>query len=234
MSIEYPPVSICTPTFERNRFIPLMMSNLMRLDYDKRLLEWVIDDDGIEEKLDIEPLKKHLHPIKITYKYYPNRRSIGEKRNNLVKMSTHKYIAMMDTDDLYFSTWIKYSIEEMKKNKFSCVCSNQMLFIYPELDWLITGIKCQYKRQGHESGMLFTKKHHRASGGFAKNSQGEGVGMIDFMRDKNVGLLDISKMLCCICHDHNTINKDRFIDCGNVDGSICDTDKSLILKCLYS
>lgn len=231
MSIEYPTISICTPTYNRNKFIPLMISNLQRLDYDKKKLEWVIDDDG-DEKFDIEPVRKAVAPIKIKYLYNQIRRSIGEKRNNLVKNSTYKIIAMMDTDDLYFSSWLKYGIEEMKKNGYKCVCSNEMLFLFPELDWLITGIRCQYKRQGHESGMIFTKKHHRATGGFAKNSQGEGVGMIDYMQDKSVGLLDIYKMLCCICHDDNTINKDRFIDAGKVEGSISDSDKKLILKCL--
>jgi glycosyltransferase involved in cell wall biosynthesis len=236
MSIEYPCISICTPTYNRNNFIDLMMSNLLRFDYDKKKLEWVIDDDGddkmIKTEKDMEVLKKVVYPIKIKYLYNTKRRSIGEKRNNMVKNATYKIVAMMDTDDMYLSSWLRYGIEVMKKGKHSCVCSNQMLFLFPDLDWLVTGIRCEHKRQGHESGMIFTKKHHRATGGFMKNSQGEGTGMIDHMNDGSVGLLDIYKCLICICHNDNTINKDRFIESGKIDALITDQDKKLLKKCL--
>ena len=68
---EYPNISIITPTYNRNRFITLMISNLMRLDYDKSKLEWVIDDDGDKEllfnKTELIKIKEILYPIKINY-----------------------------------------------------------------------------------------------------------------------------------------------------------------------
>ena len=42
--MEYPSISILTPTFNRTKWLPLMINNLERLDYPKDKLEWVILD----------------------------------------------------------------------------------------------------------------------------------------------------------------------------------------------
>ena len=46
-------------------------------------------------------------------------------------------------------------------------------------------------------------------GGFQKSSQGEGTGMIDFNENKCL-CSDVSKVIVCICHNDNTIDKERF------------------------
>lgn len=57
--------------------------------------------------------------------------------------------------------------------------------------------------------MCYTKKYFRSMGGFRKNSQGEGVDMIQ-KQDHNVGLTDIALCMICIAHDGNTIDKEQF------------------------
>ena len=64
----------------------------------------------------------------------------------------------------------------------------------------------------HEAGMIFTKKHWKATGGFIKNSQGEGTNMIDDMNDKTVGLTQAQHVIMWVCWNGNTICKDRFQD----------------------
>ena len=103
------------------------------------------------------------------------------------------------------------SVDKMKELKVSCVGSNEMLFLYPEKEWLLTVIRCEAKRQIHEASCLFTKKHARSMGGFKKNSKGEGAKMVDY-NDKNVGLTSIQDIMVCICHKNNTVNKDMFLD----------------------
>jgi len=215
MSFTWPKVSICMPTYNRNEFLPLMIMNLKGFIYpDKSLLEWVIDDDGTEplfrSKLVMDEVAKQIHPITINYKYNKVRRSIGVKRNAMVKQANYKTLAMMDSDDIYMPSYIQYSIDMMKRGQHSLVGSNQMLFLYPKFDMKITAIRCGSKRQIHEATMVFTKKHFQAMGGFDKNSQGEGAKMIDF-NDKKCGLTDIQLCMICICHKDNTINKDKFI-----------------------
>ncbi len=43
--MELPNVSILTPTWNRRKFLPLMIYNIQNFEYDKNKLEWVIYDD---------------------------------------------------------------------------------------------------------------------------------------------------------------------------------------------
>jgi glycosyltransferase involved in cell wall biosynthesis len=237
--MEYPQISIITPIFERNKFKRLIISNLLNIDYPLDKIEYVIDDDGKKERFisDLEELnefKEAIHPIQLIYKHYPKKREIGEKRNNLVKLATNKLIAQMDSDDFMLSSWLKYGIDEMKKNKLQLVGTNQMIFVFPKREWKMTAIQCGEKRMIHEAGMIFTRKHWRAMGGFQKSSQGEGTNMIDGMNPKTIGLLRCDKVMICICHDDNTINKDRFFELKNLDlqNQLSNYDRELILSSL--
>lgn len=231
--MELPNISIAMPIYNRRYCLTLIFSNLKRMNYPAEKLEFVIDDDSdtdplFKNDIEIETYKKLISPIKLKYLRYSNKRTIGEKRNNLVKKASYKIIANMDSDDLYLSDYLIHSIEVMKKEKAGLVGSNQMLFVFPKDNWLTTGIQCAAKHQAHEACMVFTKKHWRATGGFVKNCQGEGVGMILGMNDSKVALSQIYKCMICIAHDENTINKDRFKESQKMDLEISDMDKELI------
>jgi len=237
--MEYPRITIITPIFERNKFTNLIINNLINLDYPLDKLTYIIDDDGINEKfigtqIELEEFQNAIRPIHFIYKHYNKKRTIGEKRNNLVKLAPDKLIAMMDSDDLMVSSWLKHSLEIMKSNNYGLVGTNQMIFLYPKDNWKTTAIQCVDKRMMHEAGMLFTKKHFRAMGGFISNSQGEGTKMIDNMNPNKVGLTETSKVIICICHKNNTINKDRFKEYKEVGvgEQLSDYHRHLILRCI--
>lgn len=212
-------ISIVTPIYNRSQWLPLMIINLKNLDYPKDKLEWVILDtkDGdsniklFENYHQIKEVEKEIgFPIKYTYEHH--KMTIGAKRNKLTKLASHKICANMDSDDYYFPTWLSHSMDVMNSDpKCTLVGTKGMVFVFPKDNFKITGIECYDKRMIHESGMLYTKKHHRSMGGFKKSSQGEGVGMIDFNENKCL-CTDAEKVIVCICHNGNTIPKDRFID----------------------
>ena len=142
--MDYPNISIITPIYQRNKFKRLIISNLINLDYPLDKIEYIIDDDGKEEKFinnidELNEFKEAIYPIKFIYKHYERKREIGEKRNNLVKLATNKLIGQMDSDDFMMSSWLKYGIDEMNKNKTNLVGTNQMIFIFPNNDWKTTG-----------------------------------------------------------------------------------------------
>jgi len=228
-------VSIIMPIADRNNFIPLIMTNLMKINYDKDKLEVVILDDGKEpmfsKKQELDLFQSYVG-IKIIYQYRLKKETIGKKRNMLVKMCNHNIIACMDSDDYYLSDYLKHSLDVMKKGKYQIVSSPQMLFVFPFDDWLITGIQCPEKRQGHEATMVFTKKHWRAMGGFNTKGYGEGVGMIDGMKDSLIGKTEIKYIMLCICHNNNSVSKDRFKEVNKMDIKLPQKEKDLILSCL--
>ncbi len=211
---DLPNISICMPIYNRNNFKQLILYNINSQNYPKDKLEFCVDDDGTDPFISSNDEKKALeqliYPIKLNYNYHKHRKTIGAKRNDLTKQASYKIIACMDSDDIYLPNYLLYSISVMNKEKASCVGSNQMLFVYPLHNFSTHAIRCEAKRQIHEACMVYTKKHHRAMGGFKNNSQGEGSKMADF-NEKNVALTDIDKIMICIVHPDNTINKDMFM-----------------------
>jgi len=210
---SYPNVSILTPTYNRCKFLPLIIYNLKNLDYDKSKLEWCILDDGtkpfIENTDKLNEVKKELHPIKINYVYSKVKKHIGVKRNLLVKQAKYKIYIMMDDDDIYFPPYIKHSIDTLNGCKIGLVGSNHMLFTYSNHNYKMSKIECGAKRQIHEATMCFTKKYFNSMPGFRKNSLGEGASMVDF-NETNANYTDITKCMCCVCHSGNSFNKDQF------------------------
>jgi len=225
-------VSIIMPIYNRNNFKRIILSNLLKLDYDKSKLEFCLYDDGTEPFFKDDKEKEHfieiIKPISFKYKYNNIRKEIGYKRNSLVKLATHNIICCMDSDDLYLPNYIKHSLKIMKTEKVGLVGSPQMLFLYPHLEWRMTAIDCNVKRMIHEATMVFTKKYHKSMGGFKNKGTGEGCQMIDGMLDKKIGKSEIDEVMICICHKNNTVDKEHFEDKTKVEYKICEYDKQLI------
>ena len=236
---ECPNVSIIMPCYQRREFLPLILTNILCMDYPKSKIELCILQDGPDDLFQGQELEyfKEQTKVRIVYVYEKDiRRSIGEKRNRLVKMASHKIIASMDSDDIYLPTYLRYSVSALKENKAGITSSASMLFLYPKKDYLLTGIRCGYKHQGHEACCVFTKKHWKSMGGFIskgeKGNQGEGVKMIEF-NEKQMVNLDVGRLMICVCHDNNTISKDRFKD-AKIDTQVKDLPHIDILKGIFS
>jgi glycosyltransferase involved in cell wall biosynthesis len=212
--MDYPGVSVLTPTYNRKNFIELCIFNLKNQNYPLNKLEWFLLDDSktpyTVEK--IEYIKQKIAPIKFKYVHEKVKQEIGTKRNKLVKNCSYKICIMMDDDDIYQHTYIQKSISTMKNNKKQCVGSNQMIFYFKDRpDKRLTIIRCDAKRQIHEATLCFTKKYFNSMQGFKKNSQGEGVGLIDF-NDKNVENIPIDELMVCVAHKGQTLSKDQFYE----------------------
>lgn len=217
---KYPKITILTPVYNRNKWLPLMIANVATFDYVKKDMTWFILDskDGEEDvKLFNSPEEQQMvansiFPIKLIYEYIPRKLTIAEKRNYLVKHSPTNWWANMDSDDLYMESYLQYSIDKMKAEKNELCGSKQMVFIYPHHDYQITAIECPAHRQAHEATMIGTQKYVRSMSGFTKNDKkGEGASLIDG-NENNVTLTECDKQMICICHNRNTCCKDQFLD----------------------
>ena len=230
--MEYPTLSILTPTWNRKDFIPLAVHNIRSFDYDKNKLIWEILDDGdVPFIKDIKVIEEIIKPVRLKYIYNNSRKmTIGEKRNKLIKNALNNTIAFMDDDDVYLPSYLKHSIDTMRKNKCGLVGSNGMLFVFPYHNFKMSAIQCPAKRQIHEATMVMTKKYFRSMGGFLKNSRGEGSKMVDF-NEKKCSETDISKIMVCVAHKNNTIDKDLFLD-KDINYKMSEDYKMLLSKIL--
>jgi len=227
-------ISILTPTYNRNKFLELYIENIKKQTYPKHLLKVYILDDGEEAFInDLEKVKEELKPIEINYiNCKAKRLTIGAKRNKLVKLADTKIVCFMDDDDIYQNQYIEYSYNQLKLNKVSLVGSNQMLFTYPHHNYEMTGLNCgDNKQMIHEATMMMTKKYFRCMGGFNNSSQGEGVNII-LNQDKNILNLDINNLMICVCHNNNTIDKERFLN--NKLYLLYDGERLPILKKIFN
>lgn len=215
---ELPSVSIIMPCYQRRRFIPLIIANVMNQDYPKDKLELCILQDGDQDLfIDEERLRKFrkaIYPVRLNYRYEPNiRRTIGNKRNILVKsLASHKFVACMDSDDVYMNTYIRYSVNALKQYKAGISTSVSMLFVYPHQNFVMSAIKCGWKQQGHEGCSVFTKKHFKQVGGFGKTQTAEGVRML--AAEERVVNIDVTKLMVCVSHNvdgGNSVKKDQFL-----------------------
>jgi hypothetical protein len=214
------PITILIPSWKRRKFLPLIIANLKQQNYPHHLLSVIIDDDGIENDDDIlirdyelEEIKKHLEPIKLQYNKSTTRKTIGAKRNQLIKQCQTKIFAFIDSDDIYFPTYLTHSIDVMKRRKVGCVGSDKMIFCMTDRNFDVHAIDCgDNELQIHEASIVATKKWYKATAGFANSSAGEGVNLFTGMSKKSIGITDISQIMCCVQHSENTIDKLRFAE----------------------
>ena len=234
---QWPRISILTPLYNRNKFLPLMLSNIKTFDYPKDKLEWFILDskDGDEDVKLIpdqdahEALRRSIHPIKLKYEYIDRKMTIAEKRTYLSKNMTHNYFANMDSDDIYMECFLKYSLDLIKKNKAGMCGSPEMIFVWPHLNYRVTAIKCQAKRQAHEATFFGTKKYVRSMNYYTRNDEkGEGASLIDF-NENNFVSSECCLQMICVCHNTNTCNKDAFEEI-NIQEAIISGPKKEILE----
>tara|TARA_R110001632_G_scaffold71171_2_gene165240 strand:+ start:684 stop:1385 length:702 start_codon:yes stop_codon:yes gene_type:complete len=205
------PISILVPTWNRSKFLPLFLMNLKSQTYPHDKLTIIIDDDGEDKFIkDIDEFKLLIHPMKLKYVNKRQKRTIGKKRNDLIKECETKIFCFMDDDDIYFPEYISHSYETLKSNKVGCVGSDKMIFTMSEKNFSIHAIDCgNTKKLIHEATMMMTKKFYKASCKFENNSQGEGANIFQG-HEKNVALTDINKLMCCVQHAGNTIDKLQF------------------------
>jgi len=241
----YPRMNILTPIYNRTKWLPLMVANIMTFDYDKEKLVWYILDskDGDEDirlfpdtpegnKLQ-DDVRKAIHPVNLIYEYWGKKMTIAEKRNHLVKHSTTKWWANMDSDDIYMEQFLKYSYDVARREKVELVGSPEMLFVYPHYDFKVTAIRCEAERQIHEATMVGTKKYVRSmNGGFSKrDTKGEGAGIIDG-NEMNVRKTSCHNCMICVCHNTNTCSKELFKETNvqdmNVEGTKIEILKNIM------
>ena len=230
-------ITILMPVWNREKFLPLLLMNLKSQDYPHEHLRLLIDDDteNPDERFikNLQEVKQMLHPIKVEYITGKPRRTIGKKRNDLIKACKTKIFMFFDSDDVYLPSAVSYSYSVLKQNKFGCVGSDKMIFCMTDKDFAVHAIDCgNTKRLIHEATIMGTIKWWRASCKFSDGSRGEGANLFAGHESK-VGITDVSKVMICVQHGENTIDKLQFAkDENKLKIEISDELKDVLKKIL--
>ncbi len=97
-----PLVSIITPTWQRERFLPALARCVQRQRVD---WEWLVLDDSPEPSAWMQELA--AQDARVRYFHMTERMSIGSKRNRLIAEARGELIAHFDDDDHYASHYLE-------------------------------------------------------------------------------------------------------------------------------
>ena len=206
-----PFVSCLTPTYERRKFLPVLLDIFRRQSYPSDKRELIILDDSKESNQDLidEFLKKYPEQ-KVKYIYKSEKLCLGNKRNILNSLATGEYLMYLDDDDYYHSDKIKYAMTRMlsQKSKFSGASEMYIYFTDTKLIYRFNKIA-----QNHSTAGTFCFHKSYLEGhkfdDFANKAEEK-----YFLDDYKTQLIQIDpfKSILCIAHMNNTFDKRNLLE----------------------
>ena len=189
-------VDILIPTYNRKKFEGLISLNINKQTYP--LIKNVIIADDSNDNL-------HLDINYSVLNYKVERMSIGAKRNFLLSKATSRYVVFMDTDDMYHPDYISHSIHTLLMSGKSITGTSDMLMYYQEQTYRLS---CIFFHAINEATLVLDT--HNVKLKFKEQNSSEGLEPLK----NHIGDIvqtDINKVMCCLCHQENTIDKKIWI-----------------------
>ena len=204
----YPFVSVCTPTFNRRPFIPIMFQCFLQQDYPRDRMEWIIVDDGTDS---IEDLihASGIHQIK--YFRENKKMTLGEKRNYIHSKAKGTILVYMDDDDYYPPERVSHAVEALTNNKEALCAGASEIYIY-----------FKHIQKMYQSGPY--GPNHATAGTFAFRSEllkhtsyENGASLAEekhFLKNYTIPFvqLDPLKTILVFSHEHNTFDKRKLLE----------------------
>jgi len=198
-----PLVSVCTPTFNRRPFIPIMLECFRNQNYPKDRIEWIIVDDGTDKIADL--IEKANIP-QIKYFSLDKKMSLGEKRNYMHKQSTGSIIVYMDDDDYYPPERISHAVERLTSSPTAlCAGSSEMYIYFKHIKKMY---QCGPYGPNHATAGTFAFKKELLS----KTQYENHAALAEekaFLKNYTIPFvqLDPMKTILVFSHEHNTFDK---------------------------
>ena len=204
----YPFVSVCTPTFNRRPFIPMMLECFRNQTYPKDRMEWIIVDDGTDK---VQDLIEAANIKQIRYFSCDEKMSLGKKRNYMHSFVKGTIIVYMDDDDYYPPERVSHAVEKLTENRQAMCAGSSELYIY------FKHIQTMYQAGPYGP-------NHATAGTFAfrtellKDSRYEDHAALaeekHFLKNYTVPFvqLDPMKAILVFSHDHNTFDKKKLLE----------------------
>jgi glycosyltransferase involved in cell wall biosynthesis len=209
MTDNIPLVSICTPTFNRRPFIPILIRCFMHQTYPKHRVEWIILDDGSDP---IGDLVMDIPQVK--YFYYSERMNLGKKRNLMHEKCSGDFIVYMDDDDYYPPERISHAVEMLQKNpQVLCAGSSEMHIYFKHIQRVV-----QFGPYNSNHSTAATFAFRRELLNHTKYNEESCVAEEkEFLKNYSIPLvqLETTKSILVFSHVHNSFDKKAMLDNPN-------------------
>jgi hypothetical protein len=203
-----PFVSVCTPTFNRRPFIPIMFECFRNQTYPKDRIEWIIVDDGTDR---IKDLIEASNIPNIKYFEVDKKMPLGEKRNYMHKRAKGSIIVYMDDDDYYPPERIEHAVEKLMGDKNAlCAGSSEMYIYFKHISKMI---QCGPYGPNHATAGTFAFKSRLLDETEYENHAALAEEKA-FLKNYTVPFvqLDPLKTILVFSHIHNTFDKKKLLD----------------------
>lgn len=204
---KLPFISVCTPTFNRRPFIPMMLKCFDHQTYPKDRIEWLIVDDGTDK---IEDLVKDVPQVK--YFKFDKKMTLGQKRNFLNGKACGEILVYMDDDDYYPPERFSHAVETLQNSKALCAGSSEMFIYFKHINKMLkfgpygpnhaTAATFAFKRE------LLTKTKFQEKSCVAEEKS--------FLKEYTIPFvqLDSMKSILVFSHIHNSFDKKELLNQG--------------------
>jgi len=203
-----PMVSICTPTFNRRPFIPIMFECFRNQDYPKSRMEWIIVDDGTDK---IKDLIESSDITQIRYFEVNEKMSLGAKRNYMHEHAKGDIIVYMDDDDYYPPDRVSHAVERLESNPNAlCAGASEIYIFFKHIQKMI---QCGPYGPNHATAGTFAFRKE-----LLKLTRYEDHAAVAeeraFLKEYTIPFvqLDPMKAILVFSHEHNTFDKRKMLD----------------------
>lgn len=144
MTTFAPRVSILTPTYERDVFLPYLAKMIARQTCDLSRVEWVVVDDSAQTQQHTFSTWRttFLRALeRVHYVHLPYKVPVGCKRNLTTTLARGEYMVHMDDDDYYAPNYIDTVLKMFTPDKRgvappNIVGATTICLMYPHSLWL--------------------------------------------------------------------------------------------------
>lgn len=198
-----PFVSLCTPTFNRRPFIPIMIQCFLNQTYPKDRMEWIIVDDGTDS---IEDIIKEANIPQISYFRVKEKMHLGKKRNYMHTKTKGSILVYMDDDDYYPPERVEHAVDTLLATPTALCAGSSEIYVY-----------FNHINQMYQGGPY--SKTHATAGTFAfrrelldQTKYEEDACLAEekaFLKNYTIPMVQLNplKSILVFSHDHNTFDK---------------------------
>jgi|LauGreDrversion4_2_1035121.scaffolds.fasta_scaffold19455_2 hypothetical protein len=204
----YPMVSVCTPTFNRRPFIPVMFECFRNQTYPKDRMEWIIVDDGTDP---VKDLVDAANIPQIRYFREERKMALGEKRNYMHSKVKGTIVVYMDDDDYYPPERVSHAVDMLQAHREALCAGASEIYVY--FKHIHTMYQSGPYGPNHATAGTFAfrvelLKDHRYDDHAALAEEKK------FLKDYTVPFvqLDPLKTILVFSHNHNTFDKKKLLE----------------------
>ncbi len=203
-SPTHPFVSIITPTYNRRRFIPKLISYILAQEYPRERMEWVVLDDGTDAVEDL--IAPYMSQLTIQYIRVTEKLNIGAKRNRLHAAARGEILVTMDDDDYYPPDRVSHAVITLRAHKGARLAGASRNHLYFTDDGTIWGVGPYAPNHATFGTMAYTKAYAISHPCDETKLHAE---EIEFTRQYTEPMVQLNplKVMLVLCHTENTFSK---------------------------